>query len=70
MTPWTLNEKMNEFQREGLNPVIRSMAENAIVYRKWGDLGRWSEYRIDIQNRLRKYQPEWLPVIFKLFNEA
>lgn len=70
MTQVTLKDRLIEARQDGLNPVLAAMVENAVLYRKWGGLGRWGEVRIDIQKRITKYQPEFLPVIFKLFNEA
>ncbi len=70
MTRITLKERLIEARQDGLSEVLAAMAENAVLYRKWGDLGKWGETRFDIQNRVKKYQPDFLPVIFKIFNEA
>ena len=61
---------MDDLQRDGLNPVLRSLIENAIRYRKWGHLGGWAEKRTELHNKVKKYQPGFAPDIFKLFNNA
>ena len=70
MTKKHLGHYLDHLQSLGLSPVLRAMAENAVLFCKWGDLPGWGKARIEVQNKVRKYNPELLPKINKLFNEA
>lgn len=59
MTRRELKDRLDQLQHTGLSPTLRSMAENIIVFRKWGNLGGFKNYRDDLLSRVARMQPSF-----------
>lgn len=70
MTNTVLAHRLYCLQQEGLSPTLAAMAENAVLYRKWGTLGGWREFKARVIESVSQYQPEFVPAVTKILNEA
>lgn len=70
MTKTILNTRFDELEYDGLPETLRYEAQNAVIYRKWGDLGEWGEAKTRVLSRIRKHCPKFFNQVLKIFNEA
>lgn len=70
MKPEILTKRFDELVKIGLNETLRHLCQNAVIFRKRGELGRWLDFRERLIIRIKNNQPKFLPQITKIFDEA
>lgn len=70
MTREILSKRFDELENMGLSETLRHECQNAVIFRKRGELGRWLEFRERMIIRIKNTQPKFLTQILKIFDEA